>query len=147
MISLQKNIKEQYGIESLKQLHLWEKSVLRASNYKNHRIFTLKCISHNLMPVSINLRPTKSKLKINASARKIIERAERQLLQDRVQRINKVIKASNNNGNNNKARLVSLVTRSDLDRCDHFIEKVREESFNRVKQRQVSKFQILFDRK
>ena len=27
MISLYKNIKEQYGIEALKQLHLWEKSV------------------------------------------------------------------------------------------------------------------------
>ena len=140
MISLQKNIKEQYGIEALKQLHLWEKSVLRARDYKNHRIFTLKCISHNLMLVSIKLRPTKSKLKINTSARKIMERAERQLLQDRVQGINKVIEASDNNGNNNKARLVSLVTREDLDRCDHFIEKVREERFNQVKQRQVSKF-------
>ena len=84
MISLQKNIKEQNGIEALKQLHLWEKSVLRASNYKHHRIFTLKCISHSLTPVSIKLRPTKSKLKIIASARKIIEKAERKLLQDRV---------------------------------------------------------------
>ena len=50
----------------------------------NHRRFTLKCISHSLTPVSIKHKPTKSKLKINASARKIIERAERQLLQDRV---------------------------------------------------------------
>ena len=125
MISSQKNINEQYGIEALKQLHLWEKSVLRASNYKNHRIFTLKCISHSLMPVSIKLRPTKSKLKINASARKIIERAERQLLQDRVRGINKVIEGRNNNGNNNKFGLASLVTRADFDRCDHFIENVR----------------------
>ena len=77
---------------------------------------------------------------------KIIERAERQLLQDRVQCINKVIEASDNNGNNNKARLASLVTRGDLDRCDHFIEKVREERFNWVKQRQVSKFQILYNK-
>ena len=68
------------------------------------------------MSVSIKLRPTKSKLKFNASARTIIERAERQLLQDRVRGINKVIEASNNNGNNNKARLASLVTRADLDR-------------------------------
>ena len=98
------------------------------------------------MPVSIKLRPTKRKLRINASARKIIERAERQLLQDRVWCINKVTEDSNNNGNNNKARLASLVTRSDLERCDSFIEKVREERFNWVKQRQVRKSQSLFNR-
>ena len=68
------------------------------------------------MPVSIKLKPMKSKLKINASARKIIEKAERQLLQDSVRGINKVIEASNNNGNSNKASLSSLVTRGDLDR-------------------------------
>ena len=133
MISLQRNIKEQYGIEALKQLRLLERSVLRTCNYKNYRKFTLKCISHSLTLVSIKLRPTRSKLRINASARKIIEKAERQLLQDRVQCINKVIEDSNNKGNNNKARLASLVTRSDLERCDSFIEKVREERFNWVK--------------
>ena len=63
-----------------------------------------------------------------------------------MQGINKVIEASNNNGNNNKARLVSLVTRSHLDRCDSLIEKVREERFNQVKQRQVRKFPSLFNR-
>ena len=130
MISLHKNIKEQYGLEALKQLRLREKSVLRASNHRNQRIYTLKCTSHSLTPVSIKLKPTKSKLKINASARKIIERAERQLLQDRVWGINKVIEVSDNNGNNNKARLASLVTSADLDRCGNFIDKVREERFN-----------------
>ena len=146
MISLHKNIKEQYGIEALKQLCIWERNVLRASDYKNHRIFTLKCISYSLTPVSIKLKPTKRKQKISTSARKIIERDERQLMQDRVQGINKVIEASDNNGNNNKARLTSLVTSADLDRCGNFIEKVREERFNRVKERQVSKFHILYNK-
>ena len=146
MINLHKNIKEQYGIEALKQLHLWEKNVLRASDYRNHRIFTLKCISHNLTPVSIKLKPTKNKHKISTSARKVIERAERQLMQDRVRGINKVIEVSNNNRNNNKVRLASLVTSADLDRCGNFVEKVREERYNRVKERQVSKFYILHNK-
>ena len=75
---------------------------MKASNYRNHRIFTLKCISHSLTLVSIKLKSTKSKLKISTSARKIIERAERQLLQDRVQGINKVTEVSDNNGNKTK---------------------------------------------
>ena len=53
---------------------------------------------------------------------------------------------ANNNGNNNKARLMSLVTSDDLDRWGNFIEKVREERFNKVKERQVSKFHILYNK-
>ena len=102
MININKNIKEKYGLEALQQLCLWEKNVIRASNYTNHRIFTLKCIGHNLIPVSIRLKPIKSKQNISMSARKIIERAERQLMQDKVRGINSTIQASEDNGNHNK---------------------------------------------
>ena len=67
-------------------------------------------------------------------------------MQDWVRGINKVIEASDNNMDNNKARLVSLVTSTDLDRCGKFIDKVREERYNRVKARQVRKFQILYSK-
>ena len=63
-------------------------------------------------------------------------------MQDRVRGINRVIEASKNNRDNNRARLASLVTNTDLERCSNFIEKVREERYNRVKVRQVRKFQI-----
>ena len=139
--SLVKNIKEQYGIEALQQLQLWEKSELKGSNYRNHRIFTLRCISQNLTPVSIKLKPNH---KVSASARKIIEKAERQLMQDRVRAINRVIEASDNNRDNNRDRLASLVTSTDLEKCGNFLEKVRKERYNRVKVRQVRKFHILY---
>ena len=80
MINLHKNIKEKYVLEAIQQLQLWEKSVIKASDFKDHRIFTLKCIGQNLIPVSIRLKPLKSKQFISANARKIIERAERQLM-------------------------------------------------------------------
>ena len=41
---------------------------------------------------------------------------------------------------------MSLVTSIDLDRCGNFIDKVREERYNRVKARQVRKCQILFSK-
>ena len=146
MISLHKNIKEQYGIEALQQLRSWERNVLSASDYRNHRIFTLKCISQDLTLVSVKLKPSNSKHKISTSARKIIERAERQLMQDRARGINKVIEVSDNNRNNNKARIASLVTSADLDRCGNFIEKVRQERYNRAKDRQVRKFHNLYSK-
>ena len=141
MINLHKDLKEKYGIEALQQLQLWEKNVLRASDYRNHRIFTLKCISHNLVPVSVKLKSSCSK--ISSSARKIIEKAERQLMQDRVRSINRTIEEIDNNISNNKTRLASLVTRADLNRCGKFINKAREDRYVRVKAGQVRKFHIL----
>ena len=143
MINIHKNIKEKYGLETLQELCIWEKNVIRASDYKNHSIFTLKCIGHNLIPVSITLKPIKSKQNICAIARKVIERAERELMQDRVRGINSTIQASKDNGNHNKTRPASIVTQVDLDRCVSFIEKVRQDRFNKVKDRQVRKLDIL----
>ena len=68
MINLHKNMKEKYGQEAIQQLPLWEKSVIKASNFKNHRIFMLKYIGQNLIPVSIRLKPIKSKQFISANA-------------------------------------------------------------------------------
>ena len=61
-------------------------------------------------------------------------------MQDRVRGINITIEESDNNTNNNKTRLVSIVTSSDLDRCSKYINKVREDRYNRVKARQVRNF-------
>ena len=67
-------------------------------------------------------------------------------MQDRVREINQVIEASDNKRDNNMARLASLLTSTNLDRCGKFIHKVREERYNRVKARQVRKFQILYSK-
>ena len=100
----------------------------------------------NLIPVNFRLKPVRSKQNISAGARKIIEKAGKQLMQDRVRSINNTIQASKVNGIQNKPKLASMVTQVDLDRCSNFIDKVRIERFNRVKARQVRKFHILSNR-
>ena len=122
---------------------LLEKNVIRTSNFKYHRIFTLRCIGLNLILVSIRLKPVRSKQNISASAKKILEKAEKQLMWDRVRSINKTIQASEDQGNLNRTKLASMVTQVDLDRCSNFIEKVRLDRFNQVRARQVRKFHIL----
>ena len=117
MINLHRNIKKQYGLEAIQQLCLWEKNTIRASDYKNHRIFTLRCIGLNLTLVSIRLKPVASKQQISISARKIIEKAEKQLLQDRVRGINKTIQDSKDQVNSSRRRLAYIITQVDLDRC------------------------------
>ena len=67
-------------------------------------------------------------------------------MQDRARGINRTIEESENSINNKKTRLVSLVTSTDLDRHGKFINKVREDKYERVKARQVRKFHILCSR-
>ena len=105
----------------------------------------MRCITSNLVPVSVKLRSSCSK--ISQGARKIIEKAQKQLLQDRVRCINNTKEASINTINNSRTRLASIVTNTtDLDRCKRFINKVREERFGRIKGRQVRKFNILISK-
>ena len=60
---------------------------IRDCNYKNYRIFTLRCINKGIIPVSIRLKTTIRTEK----ARKIIRKAERGPLQARVKSINSLL--------------------------------------------------------
>ena len=64
-------------------------------------------------------------------------------MQNRVRSMNKTIQASKDKGNQNRTKLVFMITQVDLDRCTNFIEKVRLERFNQVRARQVRKFHFL----
>ena len=76
MISLHKNLQEKYEKQTIQHLWQWEKEVIRVSDSINHRIFTLRCLGSNITPVSIRLRPIRSRQSLGIGARKIIERAE-----------------------------------------------------------------------
>ena len=87
MGNLHKIISDQYGMEVLHLLVDWDKLQIRDSNYRNHQIFILKCISKGITPVSIRLKTTVR----TERARKIIRKAERDLLQARVKSINSLL--------------------------------------------------------
>ena len=78
MRNLHKFIKENHGWEALRQLQQWERREIKQCNYKNHRIFTLRCISKGFVLVSVKLNSNREDISIGG--RNIIRRAERQLL-------------------------------------------------------------------
>ena len=130
--------KRKIWITSLTSSVTMGKGVIKESDYKSNRIFTLKCVSNNLVLVSVKLKPSYSKL--SQGARKIIEKAERQLLQERIRCINKTIEDSGNSININKTRLASMVTNvGDLEECSKFKEEVSKDRYGKVKARQVRK--------
>ena len=118
--------------------------MLGESDFKNDRIFTLRCIDRGIILVSIRLRSENSKL--SKGTKEIIYKAEKQLLQDRVRCINAMLEDNRNSIDRCKAELASTVTTIDRDKCSKFIKKVSKTRINKVKERQVRKLNSLINK-
>ena len=132
-------ILQEFGIEARHLLREWERLWLRSSDYRNHRIFSLRCIHNELVPVSIKLKSTLDTPK----ARQIIRKAEKDLLQAQVKAINNILDQVDREIQECKAKLASIISVERLEECQGFINKVSELRFNKVKQRQINKLNHL----
>ena len=143
MRNLHQLLLQEDGIEAWRLFRLWEKLQLRASEYKNHRIFTLRCIHNDLIPSSIKLKST---LKLTR-ANKILREAEKDLLQTRVKSVNYILDKTSQQLEECRSKLVTVVSTQKLRECQDFIDKVGEIRFNKVKLRQLNKLNLLTIRK
>ena len=124
-------------------LQEWESLEIKESDYRNHQRFTLRCIGNDVISVSVRLKST-----INSRrAKQIIHRAERQLLQDTVKEINGILLDNTIKLDRCRSRLSSLVTTTTMKKCTDFINKVREFSFIKLRDRQVTEFSRLMENK
>ena len=124
-------------------LREWERLQLRDCDYKNHRIFTLRCIHKELVPVHIRLKTTLRREK----ARKIVRSAEKQLLQARIKTINSILDNNAKQIELCRSKLASILSTPSYRKCQEFIEKAKDIRFNKVKKRQVRKFNHLLNKK
>ena len=136
-------ILQEFGIEARRLLREWERLQLRTSDYKNHRIFSLRCIHQELIPVSIKLKSTLDTPK----ARQIIRKAEKDLLQARIKAINNILVQVEKEIQDCRTKLASIISQERLEQCQGFINKVSELRFNKVKQRQINKLNYLVAKK
>ena len=136
-------ILQEDGIEVQHLFRLWEKLRIRASEYKNHRIFTLRCLHNDLIPVSIKLKSTLKSTRAN----KILRKAERDLLQARIKTINFILDNTSKQLEECRSQLLAIISTQRLRECQDFVDKVGEIKFNKVKQRQLNKFNLLTIRK
>ena len=143
MRNLHQIILQEYGLEVHHLFRDWERLQRRASNYKNHRIFTLRCLHKELIPVSIKLKSTLKTEKV----KKIIRKAEKDLLQARVKAINSILDNVAKQTELCRSQLVSILSAQRLRECQGFVEKVGEIRFTKVKQRQLNKFNNLLNKK
>ena len=132
MQNLHKLILVNNGIEVLRLFRYWERLKIRECNYKNHRIFTLRCLHNNLVPVSIKLKSTLRSERV----RKILRLAEKQLLQTRLKSINSLLDNNDKQLESTRSQRVSILPGLSYIKCQEFIEKVKELRFKKVKDRQ-----------
>ena len=143
MRNLHNILLQEDGIEAWHLFRLWGKLRIRASEYKNHRIFTLRCLHNDLIPVSIKLKSTIKSTRAN----KILRKAEKDLLQARIKTINFILDNTSKQLEDCRSKLAAIISTQRLRECQDFIDKVSEIRFNKVKQRQLNKFNLLTIRK
>ena len=81
-------IRTEFGRESGAIVIRWEQLEKMIANYCNHRRFTLRCLGQKITPVSLRLN--KSNIKTPRGI-KILESAEKQLIDERVRSIKNTI--------------------------------------------------------
>ena len=143
MRNLHNILLQEDGIEARRLFRLWEKLRLRASDYKNHRIFTLRCLHNDLIPVSIKLKSTIK----STRAKQILRKAEKELLQARIKSINFILDNTSKQLEECRSKLATIISTQKLRECQDFVDKVSENRFNKVKQRQINKLNLLTIRK
>ena len=143
MRNLHQIILQEYGIEARRLFRNWERLRLREIDYKNHRIFTLRCLHRELVPVSLKLKSTLN----TTRATKIIRKVEKELIQARIKSINNILTNMAIQLEQCRSQLASIISTERLRECQGFVDKVGETRFNKVKNRQIKKFQNLVNKK
>ena len=109
------------------------------ADFKNHRRFSLRCLSADIIPTSIRL---KSNIK-SPKGYSIIKRAEKALLNERIRMVNNTITMIGNQINTCMNLLKGILDRDSMEECSTFIKTRREVRHIKTQMRQVNKFNPL----
>ena len=92
------------------------------ADFKNHRRFFLRCLSADIIPVSIRFG---SNIK-SPKGHNIIKRAEKALLNERIRMVNDTITMFENQIDTCMNRLKGILDRDSMEECMTFIKTRRE---------------------
>ena len=137
MRNLHLQIKQEYGIGNVRIFRRWEKLEYKMAAFQNHRIFTLRCLKEDLIPVSAKLR---SSFK-TPRAKNIIKKAERALLNERVRNINNTITMATCERDTCMNTLSEVFPKEIMEECARLILLRREAYYIKVRNRQIAKLE------
>ena len=109
------------------------------ADFKNHRRFSLRCLSEDIIPVNIRL---KSNIR-TPKGHYIIRRAEKALLNERIRSINNTINMLNNQRDTGKTDLEKRIREESMEECQVFINIRKEARHFKSMERQKQKIDRL----
>ena len=142
MRNIHTHLRTEYGIESVRLLCQWERIKGKIADFKNHRRFSLRCLSEDVILVSIKLRNNIRTPK----GQYIIRRAEKAWLNERIRSINNTIYMFNHQLDTCKTDLEKIIKEEDLKECQEFINTMREARHSKTMDRQKQNFNQLCHR-
>jgi hypothetical protein len=142
-MNLHQAIRRDYGQSAVIKLRENENIEKKIARFRNHRIFTLRCKDRGLTPPSLRL-----KCPINTqNARTIIQKAEKELLRERIRVINNKLDGLNRQKTVAESDLISRDYPSDVkQRISQHLAKSREKEFQNVSARQIKKLDRLAEK-
>ena len=104
--------------------------------FQNHRIFSLRCLKEDIVPVSVKLKSNTKTPK----ARLITKKAERALLNERIRSINNTITMKKIERNTCMNSLLDIFSKEIMEEWNKLINLRREAYYIKDKNRKVEKF-------
>ena len=136
-----KSIRENYGQESVKQVRDLEKFGRKIARHRNHLVFTLRCKELSITPRSLKL---KCPIKTNR-AREIVDKAQQQLLRERIRVINNKISGYKQQKSHLESELNSRFTGDLACQLTDHVTRKSESEFRKTKWRHQQKLERLQD--
>ena len=133
MRNIHDSIRTEFGRESVAIFRRWEQ-LEKTTDFSNHRRFTLRCLGQKVTPVSLRLSTSNIK---TLRGIKIIQRAEKQLIDERVRFINNTIDVCMNLKDTCMKELKYLISSEFYEKCHDFIKKIRKCRHKTIQERQV----------
>ena len=130
-------LEEKHGKNSISIFRNWEKMKGKVSDFKNHRRFSLRCLSQGVTPVSLRLK----NLTRTQKGEGIIKRAEKQLLNERIRNINYTIERYHHDKCMYEKQLQEILQddKEMWNACQEEVLRKKELRHQRVIERQMSK--------
>ena len=142
MRSIHSKIASEYGNDMVKIFRKWEKIEYKMADFSNHRRFTLRCLSKNLIPVSARLKSTFKMPK----SKETIRKAERALLNEQVRSINNSLTMFKELKDTCINNLNTILEDERMRECESFSKIRRKARHQKTLKRQLSKFERLCHR-
>ena len=126
-------IESEYGKENVQIFRCWEKMEYKMADFENHHRFSLRCLSKDIIPVSVRL---KSNIK-TPKGRYIFRKVERALLNERVRSINNSLTMFKIQWDTCINNLEKALDRETLNDCHEFIKVRREKTLEDLREAPV----------